>query len=280
MRLSIITINYNNREGLLKTIDSVISQTWRDFEWIVIDGGSTDGSKELIEQSHEHFTYWCSEPDHGIYNAINKGIAFAKGDYISCMNSGDTFYESETLEKVFSIVRSSDILYGNSMEIYNDHNIIRYYPSPSPLEFHNLFRWCFCHQAMFVKTSMLKEKGFDESFKIYADRMRWTQAAIEGKSFEYIDLVICRYDMCGISQTIDREIYYMELERVYNEAIPTPILLSVKKLIEYEDNTTIQRVRYLLMRGGLTMSFTKCVIRLLNSFVRSASAIKTYLSLK
>ena len=78
MKLSIITINYNNKAGLQKTIDSVVAQTWRDFEWIIIDGGSTDGSKELIEQYQQHFAYWCSEPDKGVYNAMNKGIDKAK----------------------------------------------------------------------------------------------------------------------------------------------------------------------------------------------------------
>ena len=80
MKLSIITVNYNNREGLQRTIDSVVSQTFRDFEWIVIDGGSTDGSKELIKQYADHFSYWVSEPDKGIYNAMNKGILKATGE--------------------------------------------------------------------------------------------------------------------------------------------------------------------------------------------------------
>ena len=80
MKLSIITINYNNKAGLQKTIDSVICQTWKDYEWIIIDGGSTDGSKELIEQYQQYFAYWCSEPDKGVYNAMNKGITKAKGE--------------------------------------------------------------------------------------------------------------------------------------------------------------------------------------------------------
>ena len=90
MHLSIVTINYNNLSGLQKTIDSVLSQSFEDFEWIVIDGGSTDGSKELLEQYQEHFAYWCSVPDKGIYNAINKGIKLATGDIIGLLNSGDT----------------------------------------------------------------------------------------------------------------------------------------------------------------------------------------------
>ena len=89
MKLSIITINYNNREGLKKTINSVINQTFRDFEYILIDGGSEDGSKEIILQHEAQFSYWRSEKDHGIYNAMNKGILAAKGDYLLFLNSGD-----------------------------------------------------------------------------------------------------------------------------------------------------------------------------------------------
>ena len=82
MKLSIITINYNNRDGLQKTIESVVSQSFKDFEWIVIDGGSNDGSRELIERYAESISYWVSEPDNGIYNAMNKGIRVSKGDYL------------------------------------------------------------------------------------------------------------------------------------------------------------------------------------------------------
>ena len=91
MKLSIITVNLNNLEGLKKTYESVVSQTFTDYEWLVIDGGSTDGSREFIEQHQDKFAYWCSEPDKGIYNAMNKGIVRAKGEYLNFMNSGDYF---------------------------------------------------------------------------------------------------------------------------------------------------------------------------------------------
>ena len=113
MTLSIITVNLNNRDGLLRTIESVISQTFKDFEWIVIDGGSTDGSKELIEQYADHFAYWVSEPDTGIYNAMNKGIKMAKGEYMQFLNSGDFLRSSTILYDVFSIMPKADIIYGN-----------------------------------------------------------------------------------------------------------------------------------------------------------------------
>ena len=113
MKLSIITVNLNNCDGLQKTIDSVVSQTFKDFEWIVIDGGSTDGSKELIEQYADHFTYWVSEPDKGIYNAMNKGIRVAKGDYLQFLNSGDYLYDRTTLEKCLLPQNNADVIYGN-----------------------------------------------------------------------------------------------------------------------------------------------------------------------
>ena len=79
-KLTIITINFNHKEGLKRTIDSIVNQTFIGYEWIVVDGGSTDGSKELIEQYKDHFAWWCSEPDKGVYNAMNKGISHATGE--------------------------------------------------------------------------------------------------------------------------------------------------------------------------------------------------------
>ena len=115
MKLSIITVNYNNKAGLQKTIDSVVCQTWRDFEWIVIDGGSTDGSKELIEQYQQHFAYWCSEPDKGVYNAMNKGISKAKGEYLNFMNSGDCFYNEYSLSYFHAVYNPSiDVFYADA----------------------------------------------------------------------------------------------------------------------------------------------------------------------
>lgn len=96
MKLSIVTISYNNFYGLKSTAASVFSQTWKDFEWIVIDGGSTDGTKEYIESLERKPDFWCSEKDAGIYDAQNKGIRIAKGEYICCMNSGDTFCDKKT----------------------------------------------------------------------------------------------------------------------------------------------------------------------------------------
>lgn len=99
MKFSIITINYNNCEGLEKTIQSVIEQSYKGYEYIVIDGGSTDGSIDIIKKYEPSITFWVSEKDSGIYNAMNKGIRHSTGEYLNFMNSGDTFYEPEVLKK-------------------------------------------------------------------------------------------------------------------------------------------------------------------------------------
>jgi glycosyltransferase involved in cell wall biosynthesis len=108
--LSIITINYNNRPGLQKTFNSVLGQFYKDFEYIIIDGGSTDGSKELIEKNATAFSYWVSEKDQGIYNAMNKGIIKAKAKYLLFLNSGDFLVDEKSLESISLSSHDEDII--------------------------------------------------------------------------------------------------------------------------------------------------------------------------
>ena len=110
MKYSIITINYNNKDGLEKTILSVLGQTCHDYEYIIIDGGSTDGSVDVIKKYANRIDYWVSEPDSGRYPAMNKGINQAKGDYLNFMNSGDTFYSSTVLVDIAKMNYTEDII--------------------------------------------------------------------------------------------------------------------------------------------------------------------------
>ena len=110
MKLSVITINYNNKEGLKKTIESVVSQIYQDFEYIVVDGGSTDGSIDIIREYDKHIDFWISEPDRGIYNAMNKGIKFSHGEFCLFLNSGDCLLSSTSISQVFPLIpRNIDI---------------------------------------------------------------------------------------------------------------------------------------------------------------------------
>lgn len=164
MKFSIITVNLNNCEGLKKTIDSVVSQTFQDFEWIIIDGGSTDGSRELIEQYAEHFAYWVSEPDKGIYNAMNKGIKVAKGEYLQFLNSGDWLASNTVLQDVFNANPAADFVYGDHIE--RDGSIET---GPDPLTFQRMYRSTICHQDIFHSKRLFEDRQYDESFRIASD---------------------------------------------------------------------------------------------------------------
>ncbi|WAC41743.1 glycosyltransferase [Pedobacter sp. SL55] len=131
IKISIITINFNNQLGLEKTILSVINQTIKPFEYIIIDGGSTDGSKEIIESYSQSIQFWVSETDHGVYHAMNKGIEKATGDYLLFLNAGDRLYQNETIERVLSKMEDNvDLYYGDTeYEEPSRPNYIKYYPN-------------------------------------------------------------------------------------------------------------------------------------------------------
>lgn len=207
MKLSIITVNLNNLEGLKKTYESVVCQTFTDYEWIVIDGGSTDGSREFIEQHQDKFAYWCSEPDKGIYNAMNKGIVRAKGEYLNFMNSGDCFACEETLGGVFFKDRTADILYGFVMMGHLNGRFHWYRTLKNQFYWYDLFYDSLPHQAAFIKRSMFAKAGmYDEQLRIISD-WKWFITAIlyNQASYEFIPYKVAIMQEGGISQTVDME---------------------------------------------------------------------------
>ena len=168
-KLSIITINLNNADGLRKTIESVILQTISDFEYIVIDGASTDGSVDIIKQYSDKITYWISEPDNGVYNAMNKGILKATGDYCLFLNSGDEFSSNKSLIKFnFFFDLNIDILYG---DLTVKNGIEEYYKTyPDKLTFKYFRSDTLPHPASFIKRKLFHDICmFDEKLKICSD---------------------------------------------------------------------------------------------------------------
>jgi len=223
--LSIITVNLNNREGLQRTIDSVVGQTFTGYEWIVIDGGSTDGSRELIEQYSDHFSYWCSEPDKGIYNAMNKGIAHAKGEWLQFLNSGDWLCQPTVLERVFSNEHDADILYGNGIYDSEGESIMRTYPKDISLTF--IVNHSIHHQSSFYKRSLYEDELFNEQYKIISDYVFIINSILKGKKFEFVDVVIAHTEPGGISQS-----GYDEREK-HNDILP----LFIRRDVDYINNT-------------------------------------------
>lgn len=257
MLLSIITINYNGCDGLQKTIDSVISQTFRDFEWIVIDGGSTDGSRELIERYADHFSFWVSEPDKGVYNAMNKGIRIAKGDYLQFLNSGDWLYDESSLERCFSHPFTSDIVYGDVLFVKND-GLLEKSCFPNPLTLRYFYRRSLGHNASFIKRELLQKDMYDERFKIVSDWAFFLKQALENRHFEYIDETVSCFDTNGIS-SVNLELVNQERKVVLNEVLPDMLLLDYKRMEEMEALLGRNHVKKVLEYGSKKRFYHKMI---------------------
>lgn len=199
-QISIVTISYNCVTEIEKTIKSVLGQDYPNVEYIVIDGGSKDGTKEIIERYADEIGYWVSEPDGGIYNAMNKGIDAATGDWIIFMNAGDTFHEDTVLSKVFAkqYAAEVEVIYGNVSMVF---------PTKGALmkSFANLKAeskaFDICHQGAFTRLNVLKQIHYDESYRIMADLDSFRKIYEHGGGFEYRDVVIADFDLMGISST-------------------------------------------------------------------------------
>lgn len=201
MKLSIITINYNNEAGLKKTVQSIVDQTYKDYEYIIIDGGSTDGSVGIIKENESKVDYWISEKDKGIFNAMNKGLAVAKGDYCLFMNSGDYLSSPTILKEVEPyFAGGEDIIYGDVYFEFPDGTIV----APPHEADINLFKLTYTnlpHQGSFIKRNLLVELGgYREDYKIASDWILILQAVVErNASFKKIAPIISYFDKSGIS---------------------------------------------------------------------------------
>lgn len=274
MKLSVITINYNNCEGLRKTIESVVNQKWHDFEYIVIDGGSTDGSVEVIKEFASYIDYWVSEPDKGIYNALNKGVSVAKGEYCNFMNSGDCFYSHDTLEQVFTKETIADIVCGNT----HSDNIKT---PPVEITFDFLFDGSICHQCAFIRTSLMKKYGYDEKYKIVADRKFFVQALIlDNCSYQAVDVDVVKYDITGFSAT-NPVLSKLEYDKVLEELIPERIRVDYGRKYKgelYGDTWYDKLFVEIRKRNYRVMIYTFCVslLSIVALFKKSASFIKEF----
>lgn len=200
--LSIITINYNNGAGLQKTVDSVVGQTHRDYEFIVIDGGSTDSSKDIIAKHLSQITYSVSEKDGGIYDAQNKGIAVAKGEYLLFLNSGDCFHNTNVVAAFSHFVNTTKvgIAYGNTQIIENGNKTNLQQP-PQQLDKYYFFKYTLNHQACFIKKSLFDEFGlYSLQYKICSDFEFFLKVFSKyPEVYAYFNETVCDYDKTGLS---------------------------------------------------------------------------------
>ena len=237
MNLTIITINRNNASGLEKTIRSVLAQTETDFEYVIVDGASSDGSVDIIKQYDKRFNgrmRWISEPDAGIYNAMNKGIEMAEGSYLEFLNSGDSLASKDVVRKMYDALERNDnpaILYGNMLKEMRDGTIVRDKCfAGQGITFLGFYIGTLNHSPAFIRKELFDKYGrYDESFRIVSDWKWYMQAIIFGRENPvYLDLDVTSFDMNGISET-NKDLDRMERRRVLEEQINPAFLADYDK---------------------------------------------------
>ncbi len=273
MKFSIITINLNNKAGLTKTIESVIHQNYTDFEYIVIDGASVDGSKAVIQQYRDRIDYWVSEPDTGIYQAMNKGIKVATGEFLLFLNSGDVLVGNTVLEDVSQYLDSEDEIYSGLMKISDRVSNTTVDP-PNEVTLDYLLNGSLPHQATFFSRQIFSDFGlYDENLRIVGD---WAYIfkilIIENINYRRIPVLISLFESKGISsdpkffalQAKEREDVLKSLfnDRIYNSLAFFRNVSYISSTKQYKLLEKIQPVRSL-------RRFSYAFLKLMNLFLRA-----------
>lgn len=238
MKISVITVNYNDTEGLCRTMESVAKQTYHDFEHIVVDGGSTDGSvdiiKKYVNQCLKYDVLWVSEKDKGIYNAMNKGIMKATGEYIQFLNSGDWYTAPDVLERIAAELEkhnNPEMLFGTCIDIDDEG---KRYPQGKNIQYSllQLYESSYPHETSFFKRELFntdKYGMFDESLRIVSD-WKWFLKAIGVGQLKpiFVDIDVAFFDVHGISST-HKDLDVNERRKVLEEELPPAILRDYDK---------------------------------------------------
>jgi glycosyltransferase involved in cell wall biosynthesis len=262
-KLSIITVNLNNAEGLRKTIESVVSQTFTNYEYIIIDGGSTDGSVEIIKLYADTITYWVSEPDKGIYNAMNKGIMVAKGEYCQFLNSGDWLVNENVLKEVFADFPDVDIVYG---DLETEKGITKY---PEKLTLANFFYGSLPHPSTFIKSELFQTYGhYNENNKIVSDWEFFILTLIINQCpYKRINHNISFFEAGGISDNVlNTSKYLKEVDETLKKYFP----------LMYEDYVEYHKIKTELItyNNSRIIQFIK---RLQNTWIYNLIFVKKYI---
>lgn len=224
MQLSVITVNLNNKEGLERTVESVTQQRFRDFELIVVDGASSDGSLEVIkvtaEQKNQNF-HWLSEPDSGVYEAMNKGIRLSAGEYLLFLNSGDYLVDDRVFENLFSKPRTAHFLAGKC-NVSENGKVIHTTNPPENITFGFLYNHGLAHQSTFIRRDLFQKYGlYREDFRYNADIEFWYRTIIlQNCSTETLPWIITDYNIHGIStKEKNSETYRKEMTEILSHPV-------------------------------------------------------------
>lgn len=229
MKISIITISFNDIEGLKRTIDSVRKQTSHNYEYIVMDGGSTDGSIDVIRSNGDIIIYWESKHDGGPFFGMNKGLEHATGDYCIFMNSGDSFYDEHVIEEFLKFSPTLDIYTGIAAEHLGD-TIKPWYPAAeSDFCLRWFYRHALSHQSSFIKTSLMKKLRYDTEFRIVSDWLFFMKALLNhNATYQPLPFFVSHYMDGGISR--DAEKAFAERDKAIEKYFGPRILRDCKTM--------------------------------------------------
>ena len=260
MKYSIITVNLNNDCGLEDTINSVVKQTYHDYELIIIDGDSSDNSKSIIEQHKSQIGYWVSEPDNGIFNAMNKGIIASKGDYLIFMNSGDCFYNETVLEDSLQYL-GADFVIGE-VRRKDTNTIMRY--ELSEISMMTFYTGAIPHQATFHRRSIFQDSLYDEKLKISSDwKFFFQKIILENAYYTIMPITVCRFDTTGISNT-NYDLAARERNQIISEYLPARVIKDYERYKDKECEMLdlIPLFKYTRTINKIIMGFTRMVLYL------------------
>lgn len=203
MIISVITVCYNDKENLRKTIESVISQTYKNLEYIIIDGGSKDGTDILVSEYKKLFPItFLSEKDEGIYDAMNKGVKLSTGKWLNFMNAGDTFFNKNSLQLATeNLSEEYDIVYGDTEIRYENFKIIKKEPKPN-----NLWMGRTPHQSSLIKSDTMRRYWYNKNNKIVADLEFFLTVYFNKGKIKKINQIISSFAKNGITEKLDKQV--------------------------------------------------------------------------
>lgn len=255
-KVSIISISYNNAEGLRRTIESVVEQDFQDYEYIVIDGGSTDSSKDIIKSYGDKISYWVSEPDRGVYHAMNKGIKVATGEYLHFLNSGDSYASKNVLSNVFSKTIDEPLIRTVQICDYGDKQVRWTNLGSRDVTLYDMYVNTMLHQATFIHRSLFDKYGlYDEQLKIVSDWKFFFQTILGGEATTFFDIESVLFEMNGISTNRSHgELHLKERKQVLDELMPNNLKSDYERLKNLEKDSYISEV---IKSNGLYFSLFK-----------------------
>ena len=233
--VSVVTVNRNHLAGLKKTMESVIGQTYADYEYIVVDGASTDGSREAIEARADKIARWVSEPDQGVYDAMNKGVRMARGQYVQFLNSGDWFASADVLERIFARnAPDEDLVYGDALRP-DGQGGFQPWRLADTLSVAWFARNNLCHQSAFYKRELFDVLGpYDESYKIAADWEFNVRLLLARRTTRHMNVLVAYYEGNGLSET-QPELSVGERAAIFKRLLPDAVHRDYQRLRYLEE---------------------------------------------